>query len=427
VTPAEVEARLAAVREAGSRLRGRPAWVTLDALGGVLDAFRDPRSRWRAELESALPEATGFSRATVREGLSRALAGWSGDALRALVARELGGPAALEPGAPRAAVGFDATAVLLAGSIPMPTLLSMLAPLVLLSPVLVKPASRDPVTPRVVARAIAAADPVLGECVAIADVAGGDAPAMDALLAADCVVATGSDATIAQVAARVAAPRRLVAAGHRLSLAALGDGATRGDALAAVAEGLALDVALWDQQGCLSPIAVLVAGGTAAADRVAAALAAALEQAEKRWPRGRIDAAGAALFAHERAEAELRAAAGRSVAVLSGADQAWCVVREDDAVPRPVASNRFVRVAPVGNAGSITAAIAPLRRHLAGVAMAGFGADGMALAAALVRCGASRICAPGELQAPPLDWRHEGRGVLTPLARFADRETHEAG
>jgi hypothetical protein len=423
MTPGEVGLQLAALREAGARLRVRPFAHTLDALCSVLDGFRDARSQWRAELESELPEATGFSRAAVREGLSRGLAEWSGDALRALVARELGAAVALEPGARRAPIGFDATAVLLAGSIPMPSLLAMLAPLLLLSPVLVKPASRDRVTPRVVARAIAAADPLLGGCVALADVAGGDAPALTALLTADCVVATGSDATIAAVSARVTPPRRLVAAGHRLSLAAVGDAASRGEALAAAAEGLSLDVALWDQQGCLSPIAVLVTGGGAAADRVAEALAAALEQAEKRWPRGRIDAAGAALFAHERAEAELRAAAGRRVAVFTGADQAWCVVREEDAAPRPAPLNRFVRVAPVADTGALLDAVAPLRRHLAGVAIAGFAAGEAALAAALARCGASRTCAPGALQAPPLDWHREGRGVLTPLARFADRET----
>ena len=29
---------------------------------------------------------------------------------------------------------------------------------------------------------------------------------------------------------------------------------------------------------------------------------------------------------------------------------------------------------------------------------------------------------PGSLQSPPLDWRHGGRGVLAPLARFTDIE-----
>ena len=74
----------------------------------------------------------------MREGLAVALANWDGNALRRLVASEL------DPKGARK--GFDVTAVLLAGSIPMPSLLALIAPLAVGSPVLAKPASRDPVT-----------------------------------------------------------------------------------------------------------------------------------------------------------------------------------------------------------------------------------------------------------------------------------------
>lgn len=410
--------RLAILRRAGAELRRRPAADTVDALGRVLDGFRAGDSTWRAELETALPPATGFTPETVREGLARGLAPLSGEALHALVTRELGGVEVLEGGGRRMAQGFDTTALLLAGSIPMPTLVAMLAPLVLSSPVLAKCASRDPVTAPLVARAIAEVDPVLGACVEVTHFPGDDAERTDALLAADCVVATGSDETIAGVSAR-ARSRRLVGHGHRLSLAALGDPATRGEALARNAEALALDVALWDQLGCLSPVAVYVTGGGVAADRVASALAAALEQAGRRWPRGRVDLEDAARLADERASAELRAAAGAEVVVHRADDDSSTVVREEDARPRPAPLHRFVRVHPVDDADALLAALEPLARHLAAVAIAGFEAL-PALPRELARRGASRICAPGTLQAPPLDWRHEGRGVLTPLARFAD-------
>ena len=208
-----------------------------------------------------------------------------------------------------------------------------------------------------------------------------------------------------------------------MSLAALGTAATRGGRLSSVAESLALDIALWDQLGCLSPIAVYVAGEDAEApDRVTRALASALERAETRWPRGRVEAADAARFAHELAEAELRAAAGHGVLVHSGPDHAWAVVREQNADLRDAPLHRFVRVVPVLDAQALLSATAPLGPHLAAVAMAGFGAEAAELARGLAQLGASRICEPGALQAPPLDWRNEGRGVLLPLARFADRD-----
>ncbi len=421
MTPAEIRARLASLREAGAKLRRRPARETLDALARVVDGWSDPAGAWRHALETELPGATGFSAPMVREGLARGLDAWSGDALRELVAREIGAPERLDSARARLAAGFGVTAVLLAGSIPMPTLVSLLAPLALRSPVLAKSASRDPVTPRLVARSLAETDAELAQCLEIVDVPGSDAERIGALLEADCAVAIGSDETISAVRVRVRPDRRLVARGHRLSVAALGAAASGGAALEDVAERLALDVALWDQLGCLSPIAVYVVGEDAA-DRVAAALARALAAAERRWPRGAIGAAAAAAIAHERADAELRRAAGRRVALHASQATLWTVLREDGAELRPAPLHRFVRVLPVRDAAALPAALAPLAPHLAGVAVEGFGSHTSALARELADLGASRICAPGRLQAPPLAWSHGGEGVLIPIARFTDLE-----
>ncbi len=423
--PDAIARRLAELREAGAKLRRRPASETLAALERVLDGWRDADSPWRRSLEAELPEASGFSAATVREGLARGLTSWSGAALRELVEREIGPAERLDAASTPLASGFDSTAVLLAGSIPMPSLLAMIAPLALRSPVLVKPASRDLLTPRLVARSLAETDAELGQCLGIVEFPGGDEACSGALLEADCIVATGSDATVAAVRARVRTPRRVVTYGHRCSVAALGAAATRGRALREAARRLALDVALWDQLGCLSPIAVYVAGGDPAApDRAAEALADALAEAEARWPRGAVDPASAAATAHERADAELRAAAGRRVALhASPGGTAWTVVREENAAPRPAPLHRFLRVHPVPDADALLSALRPLGAHLAAVAIEGFGAGAHPLARGLAELGASRICRAGNLQSPPLGWRHDGRGVLAPIARFADFET----
>jgi hypothetical protein len=410
VTPETVRARLEALREAGARLRARPPREVLALLARALDVWSEPASAWRRELEAKLPAATGFAPETVRRGLSRALAGWNGDALRRLAAAQ---------GVAGVHAGFETCAVVLAGSIPMPTLKALVAPLALGTPVLAKPASRDPVSAELVARSLAEIDAGVGACVGLAPLSRADTAAQDALLSAECVVVYGDDATVASLSARSRA-RRFVAHGHRLSLAVLGPDAHAGAALRDAAGGVAEDVALWDQLGCLSPIALYAVGAdAAAADRIAEALATALADAAQRWPRGAVEPAAAALFANERAEAELRAAAGGETSVHADPGGAWCVVREADARLRPAPLHRFVRVHPVEDLRALTAALAPLRRHLAGVALAGFGAEQPAVARELATGGASLVCAPGSLQAPPLDWESEGRGVLTSLARSA--------
>ena len=81
-----------------------------------------------------------------------------------------------------------------------------------------------------------------------------------------------------------------------------------------------------------------------------------------------------------------------------------------------------MRVCPVAGPEGLLAALAPHAAHLAAVAVAGFAAQTGELTRALADRGASRVCRPGRLQAPPLAWRREGLPVLGCLARFTNDE-----
>jgi hypothetical protein len=285
--------------------------------------------------------------------------------------------------------------------------------------VLAKTSQHDTVTARVFARALAEADPGLGACLEVVSFPGSDTAASTAFLAADCVVATGSDETIASVAARVRPPRRFVGYGHRVSVALVGPAALAPGTLPQTALGLALDVALWDQLGCLSPVSVFVLGD---ADRAAEAIATELARLATELPRGRVSVDAAAAIAHARAEAEMRRAGGQRVTLHGAAGDAWTVVREPDARLRSAPLHRFLRVQPLRSVDQIVPVLEPLGPQLAGVALAGFGDAMHEISLALLGLGASRICAPGRLQAPPLGWHHDGLPVLLPLARFGDVE-----
>lgn len=422
MTPDEISQRLGSLRDAGQRLKRRSLADLLGVLGAVLDTWREPNSQWRRELEAELPATTGFSAPLIQRGLEHALAGWTSQTLSDLAARELGAVGEHEAAPLRMAAGFDTTAVVLAGAIPMPTLLSMIAPLILRSPVLAKPASRDPVTPRLVARSIAEADAELGSCIDLAPFDGDDTACIRSLLRADCVYATGSDATIAALRSLARPAQRLVADGHRVSLAAVAT-PSRENSVTDLAERLALDIALWNQLGCLSPIIVFAVGDEpSGAEALAEDLARELQRAEKMWPRGAVDASAGRDIARERAEAELRSAAGRRVVVHCSDSTAWTVVLEADAELRPAPLHRFIRVVPVNDQAALLSAMRPLGGQLAAVALEGFGDRTDSLGRAMLELGASRVCRPGCLQSPPLSWPRGGRAVLLPLARLGDLE-----
>jgi len=381
-------------------LHGMTGEDRVAAVGRVLDAWSDPGSEIRRRILAEHPAASGLSPENVAAGLELALAGWDHAALERLVEHEAEGGAARLSGI---------TTVVHGGVLPMPTLVDALAPIVLGSPVLAKPARRDPVTPRLVAASLAELAPELGRCLAIADVRSGDEAALEAVLDTRRVVATGSDAAMAAIGARIGRGTRLIAHGHKLAVAVLG--ADVNVDLEAAAAALAVDVSLWDQLGCLSPIACWVVGDAWRSDRFAEALARALAERERLTPRGEVDAEAAAWIANERAEAELRQAAGRGASLHAGA--AWTVVAERDPSPRAAPLHRFVRIHPLATPTDLARVLAPLATHVTGMAHAGL--REAAVHEARQAIGASRSAAFGALQAPPLDWARDGLGVLSSL------------
>lgn len=410
------------LRQAGEQLRTRPPRETLLALCKTLDAWSAPASSHQQDLVEDLARDGLFSEPVLREGLALGLADWTGDALRAVVERELGSIDRLQATGSTRVCGFELTATILAGAIPMPTLISILLPLVLQSPVLVKTSQRDRKTAEHVKRSIAAVDPGLGECVEILSTTREDKASTLQLLTAPCVVAMGSDATLEELSQHVRASQRWVGYGHRLSLAILGPNARLSSQFEETTARLAQDIAAWDQGGCLSPAAVFTIGDPADAAEVAMSLAQAMEQQGREWPRGKIEKSTAASIHHEREEARMRAAAGQAVSVHASSDTSWTVIAEANAEWRTAPLHRFVRIYPVASLHALETAIRPLGPYLSTVSLDGFSTDNDSVTDILVRTGASRICPTGKMQTPPLGWHHDGRPLLLPLARFCDDE-----
>ena len=220
------------------------------------------------------------------------------------------------------------------------------------------------------------------------------------------------------IASRLRPDQRFVAYGHRVSVAVLGP-ETSSDR-DAIARGLALDVARWDQTGCLSPIAGYLVGlGDEDCSAFARAVADALESLSKTMPRGELPVSARALLSSERADARMRSASGRAMLFES---RDAVVVLESGASARPAPLHRFLRLVPLPSLAAIPSALVELGAPLSNVAVAGFASSERAgLDRILEQLGASRITAPGRLQTPPIDWPRDGLPLFTPLARFVQR------
>lgn len=207
--------------------------------------------------------------------------------------------------------------------------------------------------------------------------------------AGDVVLAYGSDETLAAVESTLPDGVKLFGHGHGMGVAVIG----RNAADAAAAEALALDVALFDQQGCISPRLVLVDGHNQVDDFVRQ-LAQAIERLQERLPLGSVSSAHLLERAWSRRLAENLGhvtSAGDGWVALFDAESAH---RHDVPIPPPCRSLSVVvttdHVADLRALGDVITCV--------GVA----GSVHLREEVALAQPGA-RVCALGQMQRPPFD------------------------
>jgi hypothetical protein len=247
---AALAARVAGGIEA---LRGIGSARTLAAWGETVAAFRDPGSEERRALDGPLARLCRLSPEGLAAGLEAVLGGVAAEPAAKLFA-EAAGRSSEPADAPTAPV-----LVILAANLPALAVQPLLPALALGRPAIVKSPTAEPLFAPAFAAALARREPTLGGAVAALTWRGGDR-ALEAplLAAAGRVLAYGEQETLDDLERR--APGKVFGYGPKTSLAAVAAGA---DPRAAAA-GLARDVALFDQRGCLSVAAVYAAGDAGA-------------------------------------------------------------------------------------------------------------------------------------------------------------------
>ena len=411
LTAAQLGGALRRARDsARERLRRRSVDELLALADRVVANWLQPNSPQRGRAEALLPQATGFSPAMVRHGLPLLLAPLRAEAIRALLAAELGDHRRVDHlCGGRCAAGPPLIFHVLSGNIPGLGAAPILLSLMLKSAVLVKSAAGDPIFPALLAQSIAEVDREIAACLLVTYWRGGDrsleAVALDT---ADLVVASGGDATIAALASRTRG--RFIGHGHRVSFAAIGRECLDGTRSAsALAQALAYDVSLWDQQGCLSPqLCYVESGGAVAPPEFAAQLARALGEYALSLPPRQLNFEEQAAVLRFRQQAEWRVGAELGL-IASPESTAWSISVEPDADFTPTCLNRCVRIKMVRDLSGLAAALAPHRCHLEAAGLAVDPSRLRNLGPMLAGCGVHRICRLGEMQRPPLSWHQGGR------------------
>jgi hypothetical protein len=150
-------------------------------------------------------------------------------------------------------------------------------------------------------------------------------------------------------------------------------------------------------------------------------MSAALESLGKSMPPARIPLSDAAQVRAVRERARWRAIAGEPVELFEGRALEWTLVFESDGALndsfKVSPGFRTVHVTAVRNLAEFRERVESVAGRIEAVAVAGDESEAAEIRATLATLGIPYVCAPGEMQSPPLDWRHGGGAFLDLMVR----------
>lgn len=354
------------------------------------------------EARDLLPESTGLSHAMVDWALRTTLDTVERDSLLALARAAFDdGEVGAEP--------LSLLSLVLAGNVFTAPTRAVVVPLLLGVPIVVKTSTKETHFASLLRRALCAVDGTLGEALQVVCFARGERGQEQALVErAEAVGIYGGDDAVSAIVALVARKIPVVPHGHGVSVGFVG---AKHTASIEVASRLALDVAAYDQRGCLSPSVVYVEGDQRDAEGFAASLSAELESIEQTLPRGPLPDAIASAQVQWRGlamvDGVLRRGTTHSVAV------------RPPGLPRWSPGYRNVAVVPVETLEGAIASMDTFSQHLKCVGVDDASIPRIEAALRARRTWQAYATPFGTMQTPALDAPQDGepiwKGLLKPL------------
>lgn len=394
---------------AAKSLRSLSIEQRAEAIAQAAARLCDGQCELGCKLRDELGKSERLSQPMIEWGLKTALGAASRKAL-------LKATTPLQTGEDQRPVPAQLAAVILAGNVFTASIRAVALPLLAGVPVLAKASSADSVMPLYTKLALDQVEPLLGAAYQATVFPGSEQKLIAALCEeAEVVVVYGDDITSASVRSALRPGARLAAHGHGLGalympITSFCDSASTLKAISRVA----LDVAAYDQRGCLSPQVIFVQkGGHLNGLAIARLLAeAGLSPLQNTLPRGALLPEEAA------AQMQWRAVAAARGKLFEGND--FAVSFEGDEKPRPSPGYRNIGVYECDDSGALNAKLQVFGAHLKALGVTGDRKARLLAADALRPPLAPRLCAAGEMQTPGFDVLWDGQDSWNDLVRWIE-------
>lgn len=386
-----------------------------------------------------LPKLLPFSEPVCRQAIDNLMEQLTFSRLIGLLDEILGNHSLLDSfserafGTKRKAFGLDLAFLVLAGNIVGIGIWDIVFCLLCKTPVLVKPSIAEPILASLFAQSLERFAPELSKSVAVIPFeAERDDLIAVALEECDAVIVYGDDETVKAYKQRARAKVRVIERGHKFSVAIV----TAEFADSATAELLALDIARFDQRGCLSPQVCFLVNEDERdkSEEFAKKVADAFKRLSEGLPTN-LSEGEKVNVSHFRLTCQMMGAK-----VFAPSDASWTVVLWDEGHQKQEMEQakgdkeklagwrkifcqaRVVHIVAVQTLDEVFEQLSPLGKFLQGVAVAADERTVESVAETLGQAGASRICPVGKLQIPPIEWSQDGKHLISELVRWCDLE-----
>jgi len=380
-----------------------------------------------------IPVITGFSREVVEASIDAEMESSLGEDMWRALCSEIKNPLYLDDfqyspelkGYTRA-YGPEAIVSIFTQNIPALPHLSFMRSALLKAACLGKGATGEPTFAPLYLKTIEEIDPEMAKCMAVLYWRGGEEEIETAVFRqADAVILFGGIETCASLLEKIPRKVKALVHGHKLGFGVIGRGRLNRQGLEDLAQAVAQDCSMFDQQACLAPhVYYLEEKGKVSPKEFCEALAKAMEAIHVKMPRGKISSGEASAIHQLRGRYELRELKGEDVLLLTsrhGTD--WTVVYEKNPgtfSPSPL--NRFIRVYGVEDIFQILPILESIGPFLQNAAVAIGDEREMEFIKRLGELGVARITSPGKMSVPTMMWHHDGISPLASLLRWCDIE-----
>ncbi|KRM77477.1 acyl-CoA reductase [Secundilactobacillus collinoides] len=323
------------------------------------------------------------------------------------------------------AFGPEATFQVFSGNIPGLQIWSLIMTTLVKSASLGKTSFSEPLFPVLFTQTIAEIDPQLANCMAIIPWHGGTV-SLERIATenTEATIVYGSNKTVQSIRPLVPMSKIFLHYGYKISFSMIGKEALTADLYTQTIKQAVEDVAIYDQQSCLSTQAIFVENhGVITPIMVAKMIAAELANYQTKRKRASLTIEQSSAINRERTKYQLENINGVSVQVFTSTQNTdWTVVYHASPGFSSSPLNRFVHVFQIDHLEDVNQYLKPYQAYLQSCAMAVSPTRLFTLANQLGEIGINRVSALGEITRAKPGWHHDGHFNLLDLLHFIDVE-----